>query len=197
MDERNYHTAVAGKNKNKINLVSKQEILDVVSVRRDIPTEIIISKTRKREVCESRQICMFMAKQFRSDSLATIGTFYGGKDHATVLHANRTINDLIDSSLLMRGSIKEIMEDICDKLDERAIAEMNEEIYICSECNSRNVEIEKWTKANSDRSSDYEAIKTDKSWCCNCEGHSSLRMIRKSELDDFPVKIVVDISEFE
>lgn len=198
MDDRTYHSAVAGKNKGRINLISKEEILGVVSERRDIPPEVIVSETRKREICESRQICMFMAKQFRSDSLATIGAYYGDKDHATVLHANKTIGNLIETDPVMRGTIRMVTEDICDKLSEKVAANDNEEISICGECHSRNIEILLWVKANShNEPSDYAAIEANNSFCCNCESRGSLRTIKKSELEDFPVKRVVDISEFE
>jgi chromosomal replication initiator protein len=60
----------------------------------------IFRKTRKREIVEKRQ--SFMALMYRETrnngtSLADVGKFCGGKDHATVLHAIRTVQNLIDT----------------------------------------------------------------------------------------------------
>jgi chromosomal replication initiator protein len=53
--------------------------------------------TRKREIVQARQIAMFFSKNLTKSSLAAIGTQIGGKDHATVLHACRTVANLKDT----------------------------------------------------------------------------------------------------
>ncbi len=74
----------------------------------NMPQEVINSKTRKREIVQARQIAMFFAKNLTKSSLATIGSQIGGKDHATVLHACKTVNNLIDTDKRFRGFIDEI-----------------------------------------------------------------------------------------
>jgi chromosomal replication initiator protein len=74
----------------------------------NMPPEVINSKTRKREIVQARQIAMFFAKSLTKSSLATIGSQIGGKDHATVLHACKTVNNLIDTDKRFRGFIDEI-----------------------------------------------------------------------------------------
>ena len=54
-------------------------------------------KTRKREIVESRQVAMYLSKKNTKESLATIGRTIGNKDHATVLHACKTVNNLIET----------------------------------------------------------------------------------------------------
>lgn len=67
-----------------------------------ITMEQIDQRNRKREIVIARQIgMMYMAlhkgvKEYNI-SLAKIGAMYGGKDHATVLHATRTIKQLVES----------------------------------------------------------------------------------------------------
>ena len=61
----------------------------------NIPGEILLSKTRKRQIVQARQIAMYMSRTLINCSLATIGSQIGGKDHATVLHACTTVSDLI------------------------------------------------------------------------------------------------------
>jgi len=50
---------------------------------------------RRREIVEARQFSMYYIKRYTKLSLVRIGRMFG-KDHATVLHACRTIQNLID-----------------------------------------------------------------------------------------------------
>jgi chromosomal replication initiator protein len=63
----------------------------------ELPTDSAQSKTRKREVVQARQIAMYFSKQMTKTSLASIGAQIGGKNHATVLHACKTVNNLMDT----------------------------------------------------------------------------------------------------
>lgn len=73
-----------------------------------IPVDLIQEKTRKREIVQARQVSMFFSKKFTKASLASIGARIGGKDHATVLHACKTVNNLIDTDKLFKSQINEI-----------------------------------------------------------------------------------------
>jgi chromosomal replication initiator protein len=70
------------------------------------------SKTRKREIVQARQVSMFFSKNMTKSSLASIGAQIGGKDHATVLHACKTVNNLIDTDKHFRHQISEIEKKI-------------------------------------------------------------------------------------
>jgi len=74
----------------------------------NMPSDVINSKTRKREIVQARQIAMYFAKTLTKLSLATIGSQIGGKDHATVLHACKTVNNLVETDKRFRGFIDEI-----------------------------------------------------------------------------------------
>jgi len=74
----------------------------------NIPAEIINSKTRKREIVQARQLAMYFAKKHTKASLATIGLHCGNKDHATVLHACRTVNNLIETDKQFRSYVEEL-----------------------------------------------------------------------------------------
>jgi hypothetical protein len=70
---------------------------------------------RKREYVGARQISMTLSCKFTKLSLAVIGRSHGGRDHATVLHAKKTVNNLIDTKdhdmiLNFRRSIELIQE---------------------------------------------------------------------------------------
>ncbi len=70
--------------------------------------EVLQSRSRKREIVQARQIAMFFSKSLTNSSLATIGAKIGKKDHATVLHACKTINNLIETDRELKHQIKEI-----------------------------------------------------------------------------------------
>lgn len=83
--------------KNTAREVSIDYIQKVVCDYFNLPIELLKSKTRRREVVQARQIAMFFAKRMTKSSLASIGAQCGGKDHATVLHACKTVNNLLDT----------------------------------------------------------------------------------------------------
>ena len=88
--------------------VSIDYIQKVVCDYFNLAMDVLKSKTRKREVVQARQIAMYFAKQLTKSSLATIGMHCGGKDHATVLHACRTVNNLMDTDKKFRHYIQEL-----------------------------------------------------------------------------------------
>ncbi|HEU4718836.1 MAG TPA: helix-turn-helix domain-containing protein, partial [Bacteroidia bacterium] len=94
--------------KNTAREVSIDYIQKVVCDYFDLPIELLKSKTRKREVVQARQIAMYFAKNMTKSSLATIGMHCGGKDHATVLHACRTVNTRMDTDKRFRAYIEEL-----------------------------------------------------------------------------------------
>lgn len=98
--------------KNTAREVSIDYIQKVVCDYFDLPIELLKSKTRKREVVQARQIAMFFAKKMTKSSLANIGMHCGGKDHATVLHACKTVNNLIDTDKRFRGYISDLEKKI-------------------------------------------------------------------------------------
>ena len=98
--------------KNTAREVSIYYIQKVVCDYFDLPIELLKSKTRKREVVQARQIAMYFAKKMTKSSLANIGMHCGGKDHATVLHACKTVNNLIDTDKRFRGYVSDLEKKI-------------------------------------------------------------------------------------
>jgi chromosomal replication initiator protein len=74
--------------------------------------ELINSKTRKREIVQARQLAMYFAKKHTKSSLATIGLHCGNKDHATVLHACRTVVNLIETDKQFRSYVEDLEKKI-------------------------------------------------------------------------------------
>ena len=94
--------------KNTAREVSIEYIQKVVCDYFDLPIELMKSKTRKREVVQARQIAMYFSKKMTKSSLANIGMHCGGKDHATVLHACRTVNNLADTDKTFRRYLDDL-----------------------------------------------------------------------------------------
>jgi chromosomal replication initiator protein len=94
--------------KNTVREVSIDFIQKIVCDYFDIPIETMKSKTRKREIVQCRQLAMFFSKQMTKSSLAMIGKHCGNKDHATVLHACKTVNNLADTDKRFKGYISDI-----------------------------------------------------------------------------------------
>lgn len=65
-------------------------------------------KTRKREIVEPRQICMWLREKYTRESLSEIGRRYGGKDHATVLYSKKVIDNLKETDIEFRERLETI-----------------------------------------------------------------------------------------
>lgn len=88
--------------------VTIDEIINTVCSHFGLETAAIHTKSRKREVVQARQIAMYLAKNHTDLSTAKIGALIGHKDHATVLHACKTIKELKEVDKSFRAEMDEI-----------------------------------------------------------------------------------------
>ncbi|MFC2096268.1 chromosomal replication initiator protein DnaA [Bacteroidota bacterium] len=94
--------------KNSKKEISVDYIQKVVCDYFSLSPDLLQSKTRKREIVQARQIAMYFSKSMTKSSLASIGALIGGKDHATVLHACKTVNNLMDTDKRFKSQIESI-----------------------------------------------------------------------------------------
>jgi len=94
--------------KNSKKEISVDYIQKVVCDYFSLSPDLLQSKTRKREIVQARQIAMYFSKTMTKSSLASIGALIGGKDHATVLHACKTVNNLMDTDKRFKSQIESI-----------------------------------------------------------------------------------------
>jgi len=82
-------------------IVTIEEIQKKVATRYNIKASDMHSSSRSREVARPRQIAMYLSKNLTPKSLAEIGKKFGKKDHTTVIHAVKKIEELMleDSEL--------------------------------------------------------------------------------------------------
>jgi chromosomal replication initiator protein len=90
-----------------------KKIQEIVCRYFNLDEALVLTPSRKREIVQARQITMFFAKKYTQASFAHIGKVIGGKDHATVLHACKTIKDQIEINKHFRATIDAI--DVCLK----------------------------------------------------------------------------------
>lgn len=72
-----------------------EDILRIVSRHYKVPRNDLLSARRSRDVVRPRQIAMYLAKSLTSRSLPEIGRRFGGRDHTTVLHSVRKVEQLM------------------------------------------------------------------------------------------------------
>jgi chromosomal replication initiator protein len=94
--------------KNTKREVSIDYIQKVVSEYFQMDVATLQSKTRKRHIVQARQLAMYFAKKFTKASLATIGTQIGKRDHATVLHACKTVDNLSFTDKQFRKYVEDL-----------------------------------------------------------------------------------------
>ena len=74
----------------------------------NIKSELIHSASRKRQIVQARQVTMYLSKAYTEMSLAQIGSLIGKKNHATVLHACKTVKGQMEVDKLFRDEIEAI-----------------------------------------------------------------------------------------
>jgi chromosomal replication initiator protein len=74
--------------------VTIEEIQKRVAEHFNIKLAEMSSARRSRAVARPRQVAMYLAKQLTARSLPEIGRKFGGRDHTTVMHAVRKVDEL-------------------------------------------------------------------------------------------------------
>ena len=100
--------------KNTKKEISIDHIQKVVSDYFQMDVSTLQSKTRKRHIVQARQLAMFFSKKFTKASLASIGTKIGHRDHATVLHACKTVDNLAFTDKQFRKYVEDLNKKFAD-----------------------------------------------------------------------------------
>ena len=88
--------------------ITIDNIISKVCAHYDLDESVIHTKSRKREIVQIRQIAMYLAKKHTEISASKIGMLIGNRDHATLLHACKTVKDLIEINKSFKSDIEEI-----------------------------------------------------------------------------------------
>ena len=99
---------VRGVVRNETKSISIDDIINTVCKHFGLETNAIHTKSRKREVVQARQVAMYLAKTYTDFSTSKIGKFIGNKDHATVLHACKTVKGQCEVDKGFRADLETI-----------------------------------------------------------------------------------------
>lgn len=82
--------------------VTLVEIVDYIASQMECSVENMRGPKRNQEIVWPRQVSIYLARELTDNSLASIGRFFGGRDHSTILHAYKKVSALLtkDESVL-------------------------------------------------------------------------------------------------
>ena len=86
-----------------------ETIMRLVCMATNLTPEYLNMKTRERHIVIPRQMCHYMASRNTKCTLSAIGAYFGGKDHATVLHSIRTISGYLQTDKEFREKYGELL----------------------------------------------------------------------------------------
>lgn len=92
--------------------VDIEEIKKAVASYYNTALDLLSAKTRRREVVQARQIAMYCCKQLTNQPLKTIGLRFGGRDHSTVIHACRSVENRLDTEPQFKYELERIQSDL-------------------------------------------------------------------------------------
>jgi len=92
--------------------ISMKEICQKVSNATDVSETKIYSKSRQVDIVFSRHVAMFLCRQLTKNSLTHIGNHFGKRDHATIIHACKTIEEKISNDNQVGKLIDKIKSDL-------------------------------------------------------------------------------------
>jgi chromosomal replication initiator protein len=89
-----------------------QNVLTIETIQKRVADHFQIrhsdmtSKRRPNNIAIPRQIAMFLARTLTKHSLQEIGDAFGGRDHGTVIHACKAVDNMMEQDASTRGSVE-------------------------------------------------------------------------------------------
>jgi len=84
------------------------EIIEQVADYFRLSEDDLLSRSRKQAVAQARQIAMYLCRELTDKSYSNIGSRFGGRDHSTVIHAYRKIDEELDSDTGLREDVSSL-----------------------------------------------------------------------------------------
>lgn len=88
--------------------VTVEAIMDLVCSVMGVTVQDVISKRKTRALASARQVAMYICKERTKATLKAIGMAFGGRTHATVMHACKTVPNLLDTDKILKDQVEEI-----------------------------------------------------------------------------------------
>ena len=88
--------------------INIESIQNIVASYFNLNIQEMLSQRRSRSLARPRQIAMYLAKQYTTNSLPDIGRRFSNRDHTTVIHAVKKIDELIRKDNQIKEDVMEI-----------------------------------------------------------------------------------------
>ena len=92
--------------------VNVESIINIVAAHFNLSIQEMLSHRRSRSLARPRQIAMYLSKQYTTNSLPDIGRKFSDRDHTTVIHAVKKIDELIGKDNEIKENVIEIKKKI-------------------------------------------------------------------------------------
>lgn len=101
--------------KERLENVSLEDIISVISRELNIKPSEIKSKSRVASTVKARRIVIYLAKTLTPNSMPQIANYFGMKDHSAVSHSIKKINELLENEDEFAAKIEELKNKIVQK----------------------------------------------------------------------------------
>ena len=95
--------------------ISIEQISRAVTSEMNIPERFINGKSRRKEIALGRQVIMYLSRELTNLPLSAIGKQIGRRDHSTVVHACKNVENKMDNDAVFRKRVDELMNKISNK----------------------------------------------------------------------------------
>ena len=92
--------------------VSPETIRDTVARRWGVRPDALTSKRRTKDLTVPRQVAMYLIKEILDTPLVQIGDVFGGRDHSTVIHSVRKVQQDMEEDMGFRRKVEEIRAEV-------------------------------------------------------------------------------------
>lgn len=96
--------------KNRKHNIDISSIIAAVAKYFNIDESLLRLKSKQQEIVHARHTAMYLSKELTSSSLQTIGAHFGGRNHATVIHACKCIEEIINNDPSFKDKLEQIKE---------------------------------------------------------------------------------------
>ena len=83
-------------------------IMQTVSDYYSVTLSELVGPTRKREVTVPRQVAIYLTREMTGMSLPQIGEVFGGRDHTTIMHSCKVMENAINKDSSMKNLVNSV-----------------------------------------------------------------------------------------
>ena len=96
----------------KIKIITAEMIMQSVSDYYNVTLGEMIGPTRKREITIPRQVAIYLTREMTGMSLPQIGSVFGGRDHTTIMHSCKVMENTVREDPGMKSLVNSIKRQI-------------------------------------------------------------------------------------